>query len=453
MVVFLVPLIVVLLTLGVAYAASVARGIQQEFASEQLGDLGHFVNSSQRAFASGNLTLIRGEIDRHGELYGTRVLVFDRGGEVWAANTDAPVHANETIEDLVGLALAGNRGDAPQPMLPWSSEDALLVQPVFEDRDVIGAVVLVSDTAGPRSAILGQWALLALVSALAIAAGALLVNRIATWVLQPLRRVSSAMESIEQGDMEARIDDGTGPPELQRMILVFNQMAHEVERVVSRQQEFVLNASHELRNPLNALLLRVEFLATGLDDDWEGDVEETREEGRRMTRILDTLLALATSDGDEIEMARTDVGDLVRDRARAWRPAADAKGISFDLSGVGTVLCATDRTVLESALDTIIDNAVKYSGPGSRVDLSTANTSSGCRISVRDHGPGLPAEELVHATGRFWRSQASLGIPGSGLGLAIASDLMASIGGEVRLANPAGGGLRVSLEIIEEGAS
>ena len=215
----------------------------------------------------------------------------------------------------------------------------------------------------------------------------------------------------------------------------------------------MLNASHELRNPLNALLIRVESLATGLGDEWDDDVEETREEGRRLARILDTLLSLTSRDREGLELAPTDLGDLATSRARAWQAAADAAAIRFDLSGVRSVRCTTDRTIVESALDTVLDNAVKYSSRGSRVELSTSGRQGSGRITVRDHGPGIDAEELSQATSRFWRSQSSLGEPGSGLGLAIATDLMETVGGTISLALPPGGGLSVSLELTGGGAA
>jgi signal transduction histidine kinase len=231
------------------------------------------------------------------------------------------------------------------------------------------------------------------------------------------------------------------------MILIFNRMAEEIERVMSRQQEFALNASHELRNPLNALLVRVEYLATGLDDEWERDVEETREEGRRMTRILDTLLSLARSSERSAEPDEVDVAEVVRGRVEAWRQSAAQAGVDLVTDALAPVLAVTDRTILESALDAVIDNAVKFSPSGTRVDVAVTETHEECEIVVRDHGPGVPAEELAHLAERFWRSPRSSSTPGSGLGLAIATDLLHSIGGRLRVESPDDGGLAVHLRL------
>lgn len=447
--VFLAPLIAVLLVLGGAFAASSVRSVQQEFAAEQLGDLGTFVPSARQALISGNTTSLDGEIERYRELFGTRIVVVDGTGMPRTSDGPDPVVFDDATTARITLALAGRRDEPPEDILPWTFGDAVVVEPVFDDRDVIGAVVVITGTEAPRAEILRQWGVLALVALLATSVGVVIVFRIAAWVLKPVQRVDEAMAAIERGDMEARIDDDTGPPELRRMIVVFNGMAEEIERVVSRQQEFALNASHELRNPLNALLLRVEVLGTGLGDEWADDLDETREEGRRMTRILDTLLSFARSGHGDASLASVDLADLARGRVEAWRDAAARTSVEFALSAPTPVVSTTDRTIVESALDAVIDNAVKFSTPGGRIDVAVHRTEHGSRIAVRDHGPGLDPPDVDRVVERFWRSPGHRNVSGSGLGLAIATDLLASVNGRLRVEAPADGGLAVSLELTD----
>ena len=446
-VVFLIPLLGVLLTLGVAYAASAARSIQQDFYAAQLADLGYFVTSARQALITGNTTVIEGEAERYRQLYGSRVMVIDRSGTTLGTGPLDPVLQDQATISQIRLALSGRRGELPQATLPWSLGDAVIVEPVFEDDDVIGALVIATSTDAPRQEILQSWGILAVILLMATALSVFVVFRIAHWVLGPVRRVDRAMAAIERGDMEARIADDTGPPELRRMIQVFNRMAGEIERVLARQKAFALNASHELRNPLNALLVRVEYLATGLGEEWEGDIEETREEGRRMVRILDTLLSLARSGRGDAPLIEVDIAGLAQSRVEAWRDVAGRKEIGFDVSGDYFAPALTDRTIVESALDAVIDNAVKFSPPGTSIEVTTSRGSEGCRIVVRDHGPGLSESEVEHAVERFWRGSGTQNIPGSGLGLAIATDLLATVGGALTVAAPEGGGLAVALQL------
>ena len=448
-VVFLVPLVGVLLALGGAYAWSAARSVQQEFFAEQLGDVSYFVTNARQALRSGNATVIEGEVDRYHDLYGARVAIFDRSGMPWVSRGLESNVLDEAATGKVLLALSGRRGETPQAMLPWSFTEAVLVEPVFNDGDVIGAVMLSTSMDAPKDTITRQWVLLAAASALAIALGLLIMNRLANWVLQPVRRVDEAMEAIEQGHMEARIADDTGPPELRRMIALFNRMAEEIERVVSRQQEFALTASHELRNPLNALLLRVESLATGLGEEWEGDIEATRDEGRRMAQILDALLGLARSGGSNSALASVDLSDLVARRIEAWEQVAEQDQVRFEVTLAPGTPMLTDPIIIESAFDAVVDNALKYAPPGSKIEVSTEHTEAFCEIVVRDHGPGIAADDLEKATERFWRGEGREHKPGSGLGLSIASDLLASVGGQLRVTAPPSGGLMVTFRFAK----
>ncbi|QDE35314.1 HAMP domain-containing histidine kinase [Microbacterium foliorum] len=451
-VVFLVPLVAILLSLGGATAWSATRSIQQAFYTEQLGDLGYFVTSARQALRSGSATVIDAEVQRFHQVYGIDVVVFDLTGGVWASGEDATEVLPDDDAARVALALSGRRAEAPEPVFPWIAAEFSLVEPVFDDGDVIGAVMLSADVEAPRTEILRQILVLTAVSTVSIGLGVLLVFQLARWVLSPVRRLDEAMVAIERGEMDARVAEDTGPPELRRMTRVFNGMADEIERVMTRQQEFALNASHELRNPLNALLLRVEHLSTGLDDDWKDDVEETREEGRRMARILETLLGLARGGRSDTTISVVDLTTLAARRADAWSEVASQRGITTLSTGADPVMSVTDRTIVESALDAVIDNAVKFSPATAVVEIGAHRSEGRCVLTVRDHGPGLTREQAENAADRFWRSDDSGGVPGSGLGLAIATDLLETIGGELRVDTPEDGGLLVSL-LLPDGAA
>lgn len=446
-VVFLIPLVAILLSLGGVTAWSSTRSVQQAFYTEQLGDLGYFVTSARQSLRSGSATVVDAEVRRFHEVYGIEVVVFDLAGSVWAAGARESEVLPDDQAALVRLALSGRRAEVPAPAFGWAVADASLVEPVFDDGDVIGAVMVSADGAAPRTAILQQIVILAVVSLVSVGLGVLLIFQLARWVLSPVRRLDEAMVAIERGEMDARVAEDTGPPELRRMTRVFNGMADEIERVMTRQQEFALNASHELRNPLNALLLRVEHLATGLGAEWRNDVAETREEGRRMARILEALLGLARGGRVESTVSAVDLTTLAARRVEAWRDVADQRGISLRSIGEPAVMSVTDRTIVESALDAVIDNAVKYSPADSAVDVGAFRDGDVCRLTVRDHGPGLTREEVAYATDRFWRSDDMGETPGSGLGLAIATDLLGAIGGELIVSSPDSGGLLVSLQL------
>lgn len=445
-VVLLVPITVVLAALGAAYAWSVSRSIHQEFLNQQLGDLSYFATGARQSLRTANPSIVEHEMARYSELFSARIAIVDRTGAIWAESGFPAAGFDQHAADHVSHALAGRRSETIAPLSPWSGGDVVIAEPVFDDGNIIGAVMISANTDVPRSEILRAWFVLVIMLAFVITVLSFLVVSLANWVLQPMRRVDRAMAAIERGDMHARISNDTGPPEMRRTIRVFNQMAEEIERVVSRQQEFVLNASHELRNPLGALVMRMEYLATGLGPEWEDEVEQAREEGRRMSRILDTLLFMARSSKQDTPFTPVDIVAVVSSRIAAWEPIASTKNVRLHVDAPTRLTCVTDRTALESALDAVLDNALKFSPHGSSIDV-TVESGSACVMTVRDRGPGLSEEDIERSTERFWRSRRDQNVPGSGLGLAIATDLITSVNGEMSLHPAEGGGLAVSLSL------
>jgi signal transduction histidine kinase len=172
-----------------------------------------------------------------------------------------------------------------------------------------------------------------------------------------------------------------------------------------------------------------------------------------MTRILETLLGLARGGRTDTTISAVDLATLAARRAEAWRDVAAGRGVVLRTVGEMSVVSVTDRTIVESALDAVIDNAVKFSPEGGAVELGAHRDEGGCTIRVRDHGPGLTHEEAASAADRFWRSADSGNVPGSGLGLAIATDLLATVGAELRVSAADGAGLRVDLVLPDGGAS
>ena len=136
----------------------------------------------------------------------------------------------------------------------------------------------------------------------------------------------------------------------------------------------------------------------------------------------------------------------IRERLDAWQAAADAHHIALHHRPGGLAVRAP-ATALPTALDAVLDNALKFTpGPG-RVEIDTRRCGDQVEIAVRDTGPGLTGEELDRATDRFWRSTRHQNVPGSGLGLAIVQRTVRAAGGALRLEQPPDEGLRVVLAL------
>jgi signal transduction histidine kinase len=270
--------------------------------------------------------------------------------------------------------------------------------------------------------------------------------RLAGWVLRPVRILDRVTHDIATGRMKSRVAAAGGPPELRRLARSFNEMADNVEEVLDQQRAFVADASHQLRNPLSALLLRIELLGLELPDGHE-EIGKVREEGKRLASVLDDLLGLALAEHTEADLALTDIADLAAERVEAWLPVAVREGVELDYAGVAAATGWADPVALSSALDAVVDNALKFTPQGECVRVSTQVRGESVAVIVADGGPGLTDDEISRIGDRFWRSSRHQNIDGSGLGLSIARVLLGQGGGTISYAPGDPHGLRVTLTV------
>jgi len=442
----LIPISLVVLGVGVFFARSIATSEMQRVFVDRLSDASQFAGQGRAALSVAESEVVRAELLRYAQVYGIEAAIVDRGNEIWLSNV-ALDGGMEFDEAKVADALAGRRSQTPGFRWPGSDSVLTVAEPIVVNGDVAGAVVIVSDLAAVDARIVGWWGLVALGSVLCIAIGLFGAIAVARWVLRPAADLSRALAAMGHGELQARVEPSVGPPELRRLASTFNLMAGRLEESMERQKAFVANASHELRNPLSALLLRLESLAMDLPPAQEESVEEVREEGRRMVRLLDALLQLAKGESGVNEMKVVDLTALVSQRVAAWRPLASRRGVHIH-SLVGLqVSVRADEIGIESALDALLDNAVKFSPEGSPVSVRLGISGSDALVSVRDHGPGLTPDEMSVAVDRFWRSPKHQNESGSGLGLAIAKTFLRENHGDVELDAAADGGLIVRIRL------
>ncbi|MCX5072994.1 ATP-binding protein [Streptomyces sp. NPDC054949] len=458
----LLPLLVVLmagvlLALGFPLAVSLAAGQQQRVVVDRIDDsarfaaLAQFVIDAEGSGSTGadeRRDTLQLELARYQELYGIRVGIFYRDDNAmarapgWWQLPDSR-EGRRAFED----ALAGRRSHDPGQVWPWQTDGRLLVvSPVVLDGDVVAVVATESPTDQMRGRILQGWLLIAggLAAAMLVAFGAAL--RLTSWVLKPVQTLDAAAHGISTGKMNSRVAADSGPPELRRLAHSFNEMADNVEEVLEQQRAFVADASHQLRNPLAALLLRIELLALELPEGNE-EIASVRTEGRRLTQVLDDLLDLALAEHAAAEICLIDIGGLAAERVTAWRPFAEDKGVELTEPGPEAVTGWADPIALSSALDAVIDNALKFTPRGERVEVEVSTEGRLALVTVADRGPGLTPEELLRVGDRFWRSGRHQNVKGSGLGLSISRALLASGGGSLAYETNPPHGLRVTVAV------
>ena len=291
----------------------------------------------------------------------------------------------------------------------------------------------------PVYAALATLALMLTLLAAVVIAGAVLAAWYVTRAgLRPVDKLTAAVEHIARTEeVGTTIDVGEGDDEIARLSSSFNSMSTALASSRERQSQLIADAGHELRTPLTSLRTNVDLLVRS-EDTGRPLPPETH------TRLLRNMKAqmgeLSTLIGDLLELSRPtrpkgakplevvalhDIAARALDRARLRGP-----GLEFTVA-VEPWYVRADAHALERAVINLLDNAVKFSPAGGTIDLGLHFGT----LTVRDHGPGIPEEDLPHVFERFWRSPSARQMPGSGLGLAIVSQTVQDCGGEVSLSN------------------
>ncbi|WP_367130335.1 MULTISPECIES: sensor histidine kinase [Streptomyces] len=461
----LLPLLIVLLAgvllaLGFPLAGSIAAAEQQRVVVDRIDDTARFAALAQfvttrpfdpEAGTDERLNTLRSELLRYEELYDIRVGIFYRDGQAMAvAPRRWTVPADGEGQRAFQEALAGRRSHDPGQVWPMQHSRLAVASPVIRDGDVVAVVVTDSPTGQLRSRILHSWLLLGAGETAAMLLAVAAAFRLTGWVMRPVRTLDVAAHGIATGRLNSRVAADSGPPELRRLARSFNEMADNVESVLEQQRAFVADASHQLRNPLAALLLRIDLLALDLPPG-HGEVASVRTEGKRLARVLDDLLDLALAEHAEADLQLADIAEIVIDRVGAWSPVADREQVALSYSGPTAATGWADPVALSSALDAVVDNALKFTPEGSPVHVSVEVEGDCVGITVADGGPGLTDEELTRIGDRFWRSSRHQNVSGSGLGLSISRALLAAGGATLTYAPNQPRGLRAVIKVPRHG--
>lgn len=316
--------------------------------------------------------------------------------------------------------------------------------PVASGGVVHGAVRITYPTSRLDERIRNYWLVLAGIAAVALGIAAVVGLRFARWIRRPLEGLEDAAARAAAGDLAARAPVPEGPPEVRALALGFNDMVARVDGLVAAQQDFVADASHQLRTPLTALRLRVDNLERHVDPTGRAGVVAAAAEIDRLSGLVDSLLALARADED---VAPADVIDLValaRTRIAAWQPLLE-RGVSVELEAVEPVRARANTARVTQVLDNLLANAARAAPDGTVVTVTVRRDGTDAEAIIRDRGTGMTPEEIARAFDRFWRSSSGSG--GSGLGLAIARRLIEADGGTIRLRTTAGAGLEAVVRL------
>ncbi|MBM7436678.1 cell wall metabolism sensor histidine kinase WalK [Streptomyces sp. HB132] len=293
---------------------------------------------------------------------------------------------------------------------------------------------------------------LALVLLLVSGVGVVGAGAAGLWIartgLRPVDDLAHAVAHVaETEDLTVRIPV-EGEDEIARLSRSFNAMTESLATSRDRQSQLIADAGHELRTPLTSLRTNIELLARS-DDTGRAIPPEDRK--ALMSSVKAQMTELAALIGDLQELSRPDAAQpgplqvvALHDITRAALQRARLRGPELTITAeLAPWYVRAEPAALERAVVNVLDNAVKFSPAGGTIEVALHRGE----LTVRDHGPGIPAEDLPHVFDRFWRSPSARQLPGSGLGLSIVARTVQQAGGEIALTPAEGGGTVASIRL------
>jgi hypothetical protein len=257
------------------------------------------------------------------------------------------------------------------------------------------------------------------------------------------------------GDLSGRLPvDGTGD-EFDRLATSLNAMLERIEALMVGLKHVSDNIAHDLKTPLTRLKNRAEEALRSAkgEGDYRTAIETTIEESDGLIRTFDALLMIARAEAGQARehMSDFDVAAVADSVADLYEPLAEENGLALKVQAAGPLHLHGSRELVSQALANLIDNAIKYGKPevpGTPAEILVRAEADGgaIRLSVADHGPGVPEQDRVRVLDRFVRLEASRSRAGAGLGLSLAAAVARLHGGEIRLEENAPG-LRVVLTL------
>jgi signal transduction histidine kinase len=367
---------------------------------------------------------------------------YARGGIDGLADT---VRAEQrTAPERLFVRVVTRRSDALVLSNPngWDPAKLETAQLRFAD----GTVVQVGKSTEARDDLLARFrAALGLVTLTIVVIG-LSGGWIATQsAVAPIRRLIRAVQRIiRTGRTDQRVPVGGTGDALEELTVLFNAMLDKIEGLVAAMRGALDNVSHDLRTPLTRLRGTAEMaLAAAPDvDRYREALADCVEESDRVLVMLNTLMDISEAESGAMQLQREPVVlSTIVDRALdLYHDVADAKGVTLHVGKRDEVVVSGDRTRLEQVAANLIDNAVKYTPAGGRVDVAIGREDGRAMLEVSDTGSGIPEPELPRIWDRLFRGDTSRTERGLGLGLSLVKAIVEAHGGTVGVTSEIGKG-------------
>jgi two-component system OmpR family sensor kinase len=265
--------------------------------------------------------------------------------------------------------------------------------------------------------------------------------------LRPLTSVTSAVRARTPAALQP-LPESDLPEEVQPLVHALNDLLGRLGRAMATQKGFIADAAHELRTPLTAVQLQLELARWATTtEEREAAFEDLQRGVSRAIHLVSQLLTLARQEPEVSErlLQPTDLSEIARLAVAEQTPSAVARQVDVGVSDAVQSVIQGDPEALRVMLGNLVDNAIRYSPAGGRVDVAVTHRDHHALLTVQDTGPGIPIADRGRVFDRFFRGN-ELDVPGSGLGLAIVKGIADRHLATIQLdSGPGGRGLSVSI--------
>ncbi len=289
-------------------------------------------------------------------------------------------------------------------------------------------------------------------NSISVLTSVLVGSRVSRKMLKPIETMTETVKSITINNLDKRLDVRGSKDELKELAQTFNQMIDRIQNSYERQNQFVSDASHELRTPISVIQGYASLLDRWGKDDrnvLEESISAVKSESENMKDLTEKLLFLARADKDLHRLQKEDfiMNELIDEVVRETK-LIDADHEIISEAG-GDVRIYADRKALKQAIRVFVDNSIKFTPPGGKIKIGLYTHKNHLVVVIEDTGIGIPAEDIPHVFDRFYRSDKSRSkvTGGHGLGLSIAKWIIDSHKGKIEIRSNVNEGTRVSIHL------
>jgi heavy metal sensor kinase len=269
--------------------------------------------------------------------------------------------------------------------------------------------------------------------------------------LQPIRELIAAIRSIDTGKMDARVPSPQTGDEFDELSMLFNGMVEKIEMLINSMRESLDNVAHDLRTPMTRLrgIAEMALRSNHSSAEYKEALADCMEESERILMMLNALMDISEAETGVMKLDRkaVDISALIDEILDMYRYVAEEKDIALHVDAPDGIFTLADPVRMRQVLGNLLDNAIKYTPCGGRIDIKTRRDSQVILIIIQDAGAGIFPEALPRIWDRLYRSDQSRSQRGLGLGLSLVKAIVEAHNGRVEVVSHPGTGTTFTVSL------